>query len=109
MSRPCTLSAGCVPVGFVLGVCMTYGKLGLPLCVLAALIFAASVAVVPVAGASGTGNGVTRQISASGSTSYSPRPSGVDTGIRQREIGPGLSDAGSAAAPTGGNSNNNNG
>jgi len=83
---------------------MTYRRLGLPIFALAASIVAASVAIVPAAGASGGGNGVTRQVSSSGSTSYSPTPTGADTGIQHPELGPGLSDGGSPAG-----SHNNNG
>jgi len=83
---------------------MTYRRLGLPVLTLAASIVAASIAIVPAAGASGGGNGVTRQVSASGTTSYRPTPTGVDAGTQNPEVGPGLSGGGSTAA-----SHNNNG
>ena len=82
---------------------MTYRRLGIPIVALAAAVFAGTVAVAP-AGASSSSTGQTRQVQASGSTSYNPTQDGVLAGVQQNELGPGLSDGAGNA-----NSHNNNG
>ena len=78
---------------------MIYRRLGIPIVALAAALFAGTVAVAPVAGASGSSSGQTRQVAAGGSTSYNPTQDGVDSGLQQNELGPGISDgAGNASS-----------
>jgi len=62
--------------------------------------FALAPAAVPA-----SGNGDTRQIPASGVTSFNPTPSGVDNGLQQPELGPVQADSASAAAASGGGGN----
>jgi len=60
---------------------MTYRRLGIPIASLAAALVAGTVAVAPVAGASGSGSGQTRQVQSSGSTSFNPTPDGAETAL----------------------------
>ncbi len=62
--------------------------------------FALAPAAVPA-----SGNGDTRQIPASGVTSFNPTPSGVDNGLQQPELGPVQADSASATAASGGGGN----
>ncbi len=62
--------------------------------------FALAPAAVPA-----SGNGDTRQIPASGVTSFNPTPSGVDNGLQQPELGPVQADSAGAAAASGGGGN----
>ncbi len=62
--------------------------------------FALAPAAVPA-----SGNGDTRQIPASGVTSFNPTPSGVDNGLQQPELGPVQADSASAAAASRGGGN----
>ena len=64
-------------------------------------VVAGTFALAPAAVPAG-GNGDTRQIPASGVTSFSPTPSGVDNGSQQPELGPVQADSASAAAAAGG-------
>jgi hypothetical protein len=64
-------------------------------------VVAGTFALVPAAVPAG-GNGDTRQIPASGVTSFNPTPSGVDNGSQQPELGPVQADGASAAAVAGG-------
>ena len=68
---------------------MTFRRLGVPIVALAGAIFAGSVFLAPIAGASSETSGSTRQISASGTTSFNPAASAGDVGIEQPELGPG--------------------
>ena len=65
---------------------MTYRKLGISVVALVTAIFAGTVAVAPVAGASG-GAGSTRLVPSAGTTSYSPTADGADAGFGQPELG----------------------
>ncbi len=69
---------------------------------LAAVIFAGIVALVPAVASSSSGT--TRQVAASGSTSYSPTPDGAELGPQLHELGPGIGDGAGNAS-----SHNNNG
>ena len=71
---------------------MTRRRLGISVACLAATVLAGVVAVVPAAGASSSASGVTRQVAAGGSTSYSPTPSDGGSGVQQPELGPGFAD-----------------
>src|SRR5256712_9811729 len=62
---------------------MTYRRLGIPSGALAALIFAATVAIVPAVGASTASGGVTRQVGAAGPTSFKPQSEGAVTGLQE--------------------------
>src|SRR5207249_9643789 len=53
---------------------------------LAALIFAATVAIAPAVGASTGSGGVTRQVGAAGSTSFKPQSEGAVTGLQQNAL-----------------------
>jgi len=64
-------------------------------------VVAGTFALAPAAVPAG-GNGDTRQIPASGVTSFSPTPIGVDNGSQQPELGPVQGDSASAAAASGG-------
>src|SRR5262245_59355153 len=75
---------------------MTYRRFATPITALATTIFAASLAIVPAAGATGAA-GATRSISASGSTSYQPAPGADQLGIQPSELGPGLAEEADAA------------
>src|SRR5205809_7345751 len=61
---------------------MTYRRFGIPSGALAALIFAATVAIAPAVGASPGSGGVTRQVGAAGSTSFKPASEGAVTGLQ---------------------------
>ena len=67
-------------------------------------VVAGSFALAPAAVPAG-GNGDTRQIPASGVTSFNPTPSGVNNGLQQPELGPVQADSASAAAASGGGGN----
>ena len=71
---------------------MTYRKLGISVVALITAIFAGTVAVAPVASASG-GAGSTRPVPSAGTTSYSPTADGADAGFGQPELGPDLGEA----------------
>ncbi len=71
---------------------MTFRRLRVPIVALAGAIFAGSVFLAPIAGASSETSGSTRQISASGTTSFNPAASAGDVGIEQPELGPGQVD-----------------
>jgi len=73
---------------------MTYRRLAVPITALAATLFAASIAIVPAAGAAA---GATRSVSASGSASYRPAPSADQLGLQPSELGPGLAEEADAA------------
>src|SRR3989441_3628442 len=62
---------------------MTYRRFGIPSGALAALIFAATVAIAPAVGASTGSGGVTRQVGAAGSTSFKPQSEGAVTGLQE--------------------------
>src|SRR2546428_10140866 len=62
---------------------MTYRRFGIPSGALAALIFAATVAIAPAVGASTGSGGVTRQGGAAGSTSFKPQSEGAVTGLQE--------------------------
>ena len=65
---------------------MTYRRFGIPILALAASIFAGSVAIAPVAGASTGSGGVTRQIAAVGSTAFNPASDGSDSGLQELKL-----------------------
>ncbi len=67
-------------------------------------VVAGTLALAPAA-VPASGNGDTRQIPASGVTSFNPTPSGVDNGLQQPELGPVQADSASAAAASGGGGN----
>jgi hypothetical protein len=71
---------------------MSRRQLGIPIVALAAAIFAATVAITPVAGSGGAA-GSTRPVPSGGTTSYSPTADGVDGGFGQPELGPGIGEA----------------
>jgi hypothetical protein len=87
------------------GVRMTYRRLGIPIICLAATIFAASVALAPAAGASSGVAGTTRQVSLTGTTSFTPSEDGTDALGQQELPGPASTVNGAGNA----SSHNNNG
>ena len=66
---------------------MTYRRLAIPILALAASLVAGAVAIAPAAGASGSQGGETRIISASGTTTFSPTPTGADADLQAADFG----------------------
>jgi len=64
-------------------------------------VVAGTIALAPAAVPAGS-SGDTRQIPASGVTSFNPTPTGADNGLEPAELGPQQADAGSAAGGSGG-------
>ncbi len=64
-------------------------------------VVAGTIALAPAAVPAGS-SGDTRQIPASGVTSFNPTPTGADNGLEPPELGPQQADAGSAAGGSGG-------